>query len=531
MVFSFVAWREMARVVRRHGPVAAGVAIVAIVLIGLAAAGAIRQSASDKRLANERTASAIDKAKTLLDRERRDLDALGRLAATRPDAAVQQFLDQLPLLSSGTRAAAIVDASGAVQLRSADTLDPAVLARLAADARTAQPGAISTTQALSDGGTMLVGLASTVPGSDIVALVVIDAKAFPGLDLVRADGSSLFGGTAAGPTYAVGDFHLRLASPAKTATRIVRALPFVAAAILGLAALSIVLGLLLSRLRAATDQIAQQAAVERTLRRELASAAAAVDRTDEINRTKSRFFAQVTHELRTPLNAILGFSETIRQQMFGPIANGRYLEYARLIHEAGAHLLSLINDLLDSARVEAGKMEISPIRMSAAALGRSALDLVELLAAERGIALTHAGLGSCPDLNVDPRAMKQVLVNLLSNAIKYTLPGGRIELRFAARDDGGAAITIADTGIGMSMQDLRAAFEPFGRAGGVEVRRQQGTGLGLSLARALVRLHGGELTLVSQLDFGTTATVVLPACAVCAPPAKAALSDATAKAA
>jgi signal transduction histidine kinase len=115
--------------------------------------------------------------------------------------------------------------------------------------------------------------------------------------------------------------------------------------------------------------------------------------------------------------------------------------------------------------------------------------------------------------------MKQVLVNLLSNAIKYTPPGGHVDLRFAPHD-AGATIEISDTGIGMSAADLRVAFEPFGRAGGSEARRQQGTGLGLSLARALVRLHGGELTLVSQLDFGTTATITLPSSAVLAKPAK-----------
>ena len=192
------------------------------------------------------------------------------------------------------------------------------------------------------------------------------------------------------------------------------------------------------------------------------------------------------------------------------MTNPRYLEYAGLIHDAGSHLLSLINDLLDNARVEAGKMEVAPIRMSAAALARSALDLVELLGEQRGVAIVASGLATCPDLNVDPRAMKQVLVNLLSNAIKYTPAGGRIELRFSGRSDGGIAIEVADTGIGMSAADAARAFDPFGRADSDKARRQQGTGLGLSLARALVRLHGGDVTLTSRLDAGTTATVSLP---------------------
>ena len=139
---------------------------------------------------------------------------------------------------------------------------------------------------------------------------------------------------------------------------------------------------------------------------------------------------------------------------------------------------------------------------------------IELLAERRDIALTTIGLSSCPDLNVDPRAMKQVLVNLLSNAIKYTPMGGRIEMRFAASDDGGAAIDVADTGIGMSAEDMHVAFEPFGRSRALEERRQPGTGLGLALARALVRLHRGDLTLTSRLNIGTTASIILPESAV-----------------
>ena len=149
-------------------------------------------------------------------------------------------------------------------------------------------------------------------------------------------------------------------------------------------------------LRAARNARQRGRPVEHDLRDRLAAAAAAADRTDELSRAKSQFFAQVTHELRTPLNAILGFSETIRQEMFGPVANPRYLEYAGLIHDAGAHLLSLINDLLDEARIEAGKMEIAPIRVSAPALARSALDLVELLAEGRDIALATTGLLPAP---------------------------------------------------------------------------------------------------------------------------------------
>jgi signal transduction histidine kinase len=287
----------------------------------------------------------------------------------------------------------------------------------------------------------------------------------------------------------------------------------IALAVLGLAAALTLAGIVIRRAREAVRETARRDRVEAGLRDELARLAAEVTRTAATNRSRSHFFAQVTHELRTPLNAILGFSETIRQEMFGPVANPRYRDYAGLIHDAGTHLLSLINDLLDSARIEAGKMEIAPLRVSATALARSALDLVELSAETRGVGLHTAGLDTCPDLNVDPRAFKQVLVNLLSNAIKFTPPGGHVAIAFAVRDDGGLAITITDTGIGMSAEEVRLAFEPFGRGGGGRARVQEGSGLGLSLARGLVRLHDGELLLSSRLDAGTTATITLPASA------------------
>jgi signal transduction histidine kinase len=534
MVFSLVELRRNVKALRRRGAIMASAATIVIVLLALAAIGTSARHTGMARLASQSEAAAIDKAAAVLDRQRRGLGELAQLAATQSDAAVQRFLDQLPSLTPGIRAAAIVDAGGTVQLRSAASFDSTTLATLAADAAATQPGAaLLVTQTGRDAGSdAVVAVARPLPTGIAgrgVALFVIDASAFAGLDLVRDDGAPLFDGAGASASVPVGDFPLRLAVRAGGSSWLAAALPFAVAAMLGVAALVIALALLLARLRSAERRIRRYAAAERELRRELSAAVAAVDRTDELHRTKSQFFAQVTHELRTPLNAILGFSETIRQELFGPVSNSRYFEYAGLIHDAGAHLLSLINDLLDNARIEAGKMEIAPIRVAASALARSALDLVELLAEGRQIAVTVAGLTSCPDLNIDPRAMKQVLVNLLSNAIKYTLPGGRVELRFAAGDDGRAAITIADTGIGMSMEDLRVAFEPFGRAGGMEARRQQGTGLGLSLARALVRLHGGELTLVSQLDFGTTATIVLPASAVFAPPAplaKPAISEA-----
>jgi two-component system cell cycle sensor histidine kinase PleC len=345
------------------------------------------------------------------------------------------------------------------------------------------------------------------------------------LAIRRGDGTILFrsgDGTAAGteaaavPSYPI---EVSYGRPAGEIWRGWRAVWLRNGAFVGLAGLIAGLAAALwdhRRRHAAARRLESQAREAIKLRQNVADLAAAAKNADEASRAKSRFFAQVTHELRTPLNAIIGFSETIRREMFGPVANPRYVEYAGLINDAGGHLLSLINDLLDVSKLEEGKMEIAPIRVSAAALARSTLDLVELLARDGDITLAASGVDTCPDLTVDPRAAKQVLVNLLSNAIKFTPAGGRIELGFFGRADGGVAITVADSGIGMSPEDIRLAFEPFGRATGEFAAAAPGTGLGLPIARALVRLHGGELSLTSAPGRGTIVTVVFPADAAAA---------------
>ncbi|HTZ36082.1 MAG TPA: ATP-binding protein [Stellaceae bacterium] len=493
--------RRALRFVRDTWPVAA---LSALALGGIVATAAL--GLGESRIAALRGdalhAAAVAGAETELDRDRRLLDQLAALGATSGDAAVQRWLDRMPSLAPGLRAAALYDATGMLLLRSRGGAGDSVLAALgqaAAGAAAHRPEApLVVTQPVADAdGTPLVGLVRGWSAADGapqgIALAVLDPSSVRGFAL-RADGALVFAGDTAA-----------------TAPRDLRPLgAAAAAAILGLIGLVAVLG---HRLRAARRDSARRADTERALRDQLAAAASTADANDERSRAQSQFFAQVTHELRTPLNAILGFAETIRHEIFGPLANPRYRDYIGLIHDAGTHLLSLINDLLDNARIEAGKIDIAPIRLSAAALARSALDLVQLLADRRAIAIGTSGLAGCPDLNVDPRAMKQVLVNLLSNAIKYTPPGGRVDLGFVARDDGGVAIEVADTGIGMSAEDLRVAFEPFGRAAAGAAQRAQGTGLGLSLARALVRQHGGELTLDSRVATGTTARVLLPASA------------------
>jgi signal transduction histidine kinase len=537
MTRRLVDMSRAAELCRRHGAVVSLTAIVIGALALLAVLTVAGRRSDEAHISRNVVATAADAVHAILAEDRRLLDRVAAAAASdQPSAAV-------PVSLRDAQAIASFDPTGVLTGRSMGPLDDATLAALGAAAlreATARPGATTLlTRAVRDPAldTAVIGLARPFFAADGamggVALVALDRSAFaaldrlrilsPGahLDLLRADGAPLFDETdapdSAGSRRAdIADFPLALRyRPAVTESRRGlrdAALCLVLIAIAVAAALGLVAVIFL-RQHHAIREVARLARLERKLRDDLAAAAATVNRSDQLSRTKSQFFAQVTHELRTPLNAILGFSETIRQEMFGPVVNPRYLEYAGLINDAGSHLLSLINDLLDNARIEAGKMDVAPIRVSAPALARSALDLVELLAEGRDIAIATSGLASCPDLNVDPRAMKQVLVNLLSNAIKYTTAGGRIALRFTARSDGGVAIEISDTGIGMTAEDAAHAFEPFGRAGGEKARRQQGTGLGLSLARALVRLHGGDLILKSRLGAGTTVTVLLPASA------------------
>jgi signal transduction histidine kinase len=515
----------------RRGAITTLAAIAIVAVMTLAALGIAQRRADDERLTTQTFATGIATAQAILDRDR---ELLNRMA----DAATAGLSDgsALPALPPDLSAAALFDPAGAPLANVSSGLDDSTLAALGdavARAVAFHPGAsLVVIPATDDSGNVPAAFAQPWIGADgfsggiaVVAfnpagLAALDQSVAGRFDIVTTDGTPLFAATAKqGPTGARLEaipgtpLMLRFQPRLDHAEQMSRAIPFALIALLALAATLGLAIILIRRDRAARIKIARAAAVERKLRDELTATAASAERTDEVNRTKSHFLAQVTHELRTPLNAILGFSETIRQEMFGPLTNKRYLEYAGLIHDAGSHLLSLINDLLDNARVEAGKMEIAPIRVSAAAVARSALDLVELLAEEHKVTLAATGLDACPDLNVDPRAIKQVLVNLLSNAIKYTRAGGKIEIRFAVRTEGGVAIEVADTGTGMSAEDVLYAFEPFGRAGADQLRRQPGTGLGLSLARALVRLHGGDLTLASRLDAGTTATVTLPASA------------------
>ncbi|RMD86992.1 MAG: PAS domain S-box protein [Alphaproteobacteria bacterium] len=234
------------------------------------------------------------------------------------------------------------------------------------------------------------------------------------------------------------------------------------------------------------------------------------DAAELANRAKSEFLANMSHELRTPLNAILGFSEIIGGELLGPLGDPRYREYAEDIHRSGAHLLAIINDILDLSKVEAGRLEIRPHRIDVEELISGAVRLVRERAQTAGLAL--AVEITPPDLafHADDRLCKQILLNLLTNAIKFTPQGGRISVQASAQPEGGCRLVVADSGVGMSDDEIRRALMPFGQVDSVLTRSHEGTGLGLPLVSAFVAAHGGRFEIRSEKGAGTTATVILP---------------------
>jgi len=228
---------------------------------------------------------------------------------------------------------------------------------------------------------------------------------------------------------------------------------------------------------------------------------------EQQNAGKSRFLANMSHELRTPLNAIMGFSDIMRQRLFGPMSD-RYSEYAELIHESGAHLLELINDVLDMSKIEAERFELAREDFDARDAISAVLRLMRGQAERAGIRLRGALPAEPLEVDADRRAIKQIAMNLLSNAMKFTPRGGSVTIS-ALADGPVLELTVQDTGVGIQPEDLDRLGRPFEQAGGSE-QRQAGSGLGLSLVRAFARLHGGDMTIASAFGEGTTVTVRMP---------------------
>lgn len=231
-------------------------------------------------------------------------------------------------------------------------------------------------------------------------------------------------------------------------------------------------------------------------------------REHDASKAKSEFLAAMSHELRTPLNAILGFTEVIKGELYGALGHPKYREYAEDVHKSGAHLLDLINDVLDLSKIDAGKMELRETRFAVSDLVAESLLLV------RDKAKGHVELRvAVPEgllITADRRLLKQILLNLLSNAIKFTPPGGTIRVTAEHRPGAGLALCVSDTGIGMSAAEIITAFSHYGQVDSRIARAHQGTGLGLPISKALAELHGGDLTAESSKDDGTRITLLLP---------------------
>jgi len=232
-------------------------------------------------------------------------------------------------------------------------------------------------------------------------------------------------------------------------------------------------------------------------------------RAEEANRSKSEFLANMSHELRTPLNAVNGFSEIMLREMFGPLGDNRYVDYVKDIHTSGQHLLSLINDILDMSKIEAGKMQLQKEPVSLADIVEQSTRLVKARADEKAVRLIVELDDSIPDMTADPRAFKQVILNLLSNAVKFTPEEGRVTIR-SFQYQNRLALQVADTGIGIPKEDLPRLGRPFEQIESQHSKSHQGTGLGLALSKSLVEMHGGEMKIDSELGEGTTVTIIVP---------------------
>lgn len=229
------------------------------------------------------------------------------------------------------------------------------------------------------------------------------------------------------------------------------------------------------------------------------------------NRAKSEFLATMSHELRTPLNAIIGFSEIIEAQLLGSIAQPQYVEYAHDINNSGRHLLQLINDILDVARLEVGRVVLHEEKVDPGAVIRAGLNMVHDRAETGGVSLTADLPDHIPALWADERRLKQILVNLLGNAVKFTPRGGKVEATVRLLSNGGLDIRVSDTGIGIAADDIPKILAPFGQVDSGLARRYDGSGLGLPLSRDLMELHGGNLSIASTIGMGTTVTMHFPA--------------------
>lgn len=237
---------------------------------------------------------------------------------------------------------------------------------------------------------------------------------------------------------------------------------------------------------------------------------AAKEQAEMADRTKSEFLANMSHELRTPLNAIIGFSDLIAQEALGPIGNPKYREYVGDINGAGNHLLTIISDILDLAKIEAGEAELQERLIDVAHVVAGCVRMVQSRADGGGVAIELNLADSIPPMQADEVKLKQILLNLMTNAVKFTPPGGKITVKAWLSEHDGIVLQVIDTGIGIAMNDIPKVLAPFGQGESALARSHEGTGLGLPLTKRLIELHSGSMNLQSEASEGTTITVRFP---------------------
>jgi two-component system cell cycle sensor histidine kinase PleC len=231
---------------------------------------------------------------------------------------------------------------------------------------------------------------------------------------------------------------------------------------------------------------------------------------DLAHRVKSEFVANMSHELRTPLNTILGFSKLLKEHAVRPLPESEIVQYASLINDSADHLLAVVNDILDISKIQSGTYSLDAFEVDIGAVLRDCLDEARPQADEAGVELSLRVAFSLPLVRGDDTKLGQVFTNLISNALKFTAKGGSVIVEVLEQGNGGVMILVRDTGIGMTLDEIAIALEPFGQVDRVRSRWREGAGLGLTIARSLVELHGGELMITSVKGKGTDVTVKLP---------------------